>query len=397
LYDPTRLLQIMRRGDLSAVAACTRENIRYFADFDPVGLTLMPYGGCVCWVLVTREDPTVIHVVCSLGEADQILDASRPVGETVLYGTFYREMAQGVALLPDEARLAALMAETAQGKSPATAVIELLGRLGLASGRVAVDEHGAPAGLLAAVQSGLPDCQIIHGSHLLREVRRIKTKEEVVALQAAAESIEAGIKACVDIVTAGICEVEIAREFERAVLSVGARPALTMLKVGRAAVGGQRRQSASSIVKAGDVLWFDCDVVKDGYWADVARVFAFRDDRRFRRIFDALYAGQTEAMQRIRPGMTGGEVFDLTMSFVHRAGFPEYRRHHVGHGIGLEPYEAPILAPGNRDRIEAGMVLSVETPYYEFGLGALHIEDPIVVGERENTVLTKSTGNIVVI
>lgn len=64
----------------------------------------------------------------------------------------------------------------------------------------------------------------------------------------------------------------------------------------------------------------------------------------------------------------GANVFDLTMNAVYKSGFTEYRRHHVGHGIGLEPYELPILAPNNEDVIEEGMVLSVETPYYEFGL-----------------------------
>ena len=95
--------------------------------------------------------------------------------------------------------------------------------------------------------------------------------------------------------------------------------------------------------------------------------------------------------------MTGDQVFNLTMSAVHKAGFPEYRRHHVGHGIGLEPYERPILTPGNADIIEPGMVLSIETPYYEFGLGALHVEDPILVRETANERLTISSGEMGVI
>lgn len=51
----------------------------------------------------------------------------------------------------------------------------------------------------------------------------------------------------------------------------------------------------------------------------------------------------------------------------------------MGHGIGLETYDPPLLAPGDHTKLEAGMVLDIETPYYEIGLGALHVEDTFVV------------------
>ena len=90
--------------------------------------------------------------------------------------------------------------------------------------------------------------------------------------------------------------------------------------------------------------------------------------------------------------MTGGELFELIMQASRAAGFPEYRRHHVGHGIGLEVYEAPLLAPGNQDVIEAGSVVNIETPYYEFGLGALHVEDPFLVKPDGNHELLTTLG-----
>ena len=68
-------------------------------------------------------------------------------------------------------------------------------------------------------------------------------------------------------------------------------------------------------------------------------------------------------------------------------GEPRYRRHHVGHSIGAEVYEQPILAEGNDVVIEAGMVINIETPYYEFGVGAVHVENPFVVSESGPNVL----------
>lgn len=35
------------------------------------------------------------------------------------------------------------------------------------------------------------------------------------------------------------------------------------------------------------------------------------------------------------------------------------------------------------------MVISLETPYYEYGFGALHIEDPVLITENGAQFLTK--------
>ena len=67
------------------------------------------------------------------------------------------------------------------------------------------------------------------------------------------------------------------------------------------------------------------------------------------------------------------------METVRREGLPHYRRNHVGHGIGLDGYDVPNLTPESREVLEEGMVLSVETPYYELGFAGLQVEDTVRV------------------
>jgi Xaa-Pro aminopeptidase len=78
-------------------------------------------------------------------------------------------------------------------------------------------------------------------------------------------------------------------------------------------------------------------------------------------------------------------------------GAPDYRRHHVGHGIGAEVYEQPILAPNNEETIETNSVITIETPYYEYALGAIHVEDPFVVRPDGNEVLTTLTRQMIMV
>ncbi|SEG46923.1 Xaa-Pro peptidase family protein [Paenibacillus sp. UNC499MF] len=389
LYNAQRLQAKLKEHNLAAVIATTKENIRYLTGFEPVVKTLNPYRG-QCYAVVTADSPEEVHVVHSVGEIDQILDARSNIGQVVTYGTFYREHPGGGSLPVEEERLKYLSDVQKSQAGPEEALAVLLARLNLTADRVALDEDGITASLFGSIRGRHPQGEFIEGAALLRQVRAVKTQAETDALAYSADCIDYAIGQVIHELREGITEHEIAAVFSTAVAARGGLAVLPMIKAGRHAVGGQRRPSRDIRLQPGDLLWFDCDIVCDGYWADIARVVAYKTLKPEYTKYDALYTGQQEAIRQVRPGMTGGDVFHLTMNAVHEAGFSAYRRHHVGHGIGLEPYELPILAPGSEDVIEEGMVLSIETPYYEFDLGALHVEDPVLVTREECVRLTRA-------
>ena len=53
----------------------------------------------------------------------------------------------------------------------------------------------------------------------------------------------------------------------------------------------------------------------------------------------------------------------------------------MGHGIGLDGYEVPALTASSTDVLQPGMVMCIETPYYELGLGGFQVEDTVRVSE----------------
>ncbi len=147
--------------------------------------------------------------------------------------------------------------------------------------------------------------------------------------------------------------------------------------------------SAEYRLRPGDVLRADCGGRSRWYFADTGRTVALGNPPDLlARYYDAIRAGIDAMLAAVRPGIAASELFKVGVGTVIESGIPHFRRHHAGHGIGLEMYEAPLLVdprarPDVADcMLEPGMVINVELPYYEIGLGGLQLEETVVV--REN-------------
>jgi Xaa-Pro aminopeptidase len=285
-------------------------------------------------------------------------------------------------------------------ESPLEGLIIALKQMGLADKSVGVDEDQLRPGYLEAMGEKLPRARFTPVARMLREVRQVKTAEEVQRLRAVVRMTEQALRSACAIVHEGTTAVELVREFERSIVSQGGRPRFTQIQIGRNAVylGGTRINHPTPL-RVGDTIWCDTGAVYQGYWSDIARIISLGEPSpRARRIYNALLAGERAGIAGTRVGGSGAQIFELVMRACREGGHPDYRRHHVGHSIGLEVYESPMLSPTNHTAIEENMVINIETPYYEFGLGAFHVEDPYVVkSDGNHDLLTTLTRELIVV
>ena len=66
----------------------------------------------------------------------------------------------------------------------------------------------------------------------------------------------------------------------------------------------------------------------------------------------------------------------------------------LGHGVGLEVHEAPVLRPESKDVLVPGNAVTVEPGVYVAGLGGIRIEDLVVVTDNGADVLTPFTKDL---
>jgi Xaa-Pro dipeptidase len=378
-----RARAIMEREGLDGLVAATLENFFYCSGIWNLGQELFPHD-TQAYVVATRQQPDAGLLAVSVGEADLTLEAYPTLRGAFTYGTFFRELPDGVDLNADERRVWQITYERAPKADPFEALCAALEDSGLSTGTIGVDERGPNRDLLDQLRARFPRLEVRPASHTFRLIRMVKTPAEHERLIGALRVTEYALRTTVASAREGITERELAHIFEQAIVERGARPGFTLLRYGRGMALGQVSPGATPLQK-GDYIWFDVGCTLNGYRSDIGRIVSFGEpSKKLQTYYDASKGGQSRAFELMTPGRTACDVFNGAVERVRELGIPHYRRHHVGHGIGVEYYDLPILNPRTEIPLEAGMVFEVETPYYEFGFGGAFIEDTVIV--RDNGV-----------
>ncbi len=397
--DTARISALMAAEEVDGIVASTLENVFYLSGIWSLGAELFRYDA-EGYVVATRERPESGIWVSSIGEADLILDANPSLAGVSLWGAFQRSMPpEGVGSTLDaaEERVRSISLETPTHRTSLDALVAALEEAGLAERAVAIDERGPNRGLIEALQARLPRMRITPASQLLRRIRMVKTADELARMQETLRVTEHAFHATVAELREGVTEKELVHTFQRAIVEEGGHPAFALIRLGRSMAVGQSSPTDAALRK-GDYVWFDIGCRVAGYQSDIGRVVSFGEPSdRLRLVQGASRAGQDRAIELMRPGAIARDVFDGAVERVRESGIPHYQRHHVGHGIGIETYDLPILTPSTEIPLEANMIFEVETPYYELGFGGAFIEDTVLVTEGEARILTTLDRDLIVV
>ena len=407
LVNGSRLAQALEHAEVDAVVAASPANVAYLADYECL---MHPLVGSLRALVVypAGREPDPVLITPSIG-LDEWAERRPWFDEVRLYGPPNRDL--GRVLLADRAGLApdgrAILEEGLEKEHPAELVEALVGALrdrGLDRSRIAIDENGLTLALREQIAAAVPGCELVEGSALLGWVRMVKTEPEIAALEDAAVMTCEALDAARDAAVAGATEQDVWRAYSTAVASRGGE--FTFMTVGAGTRSALIHPTASNyVLQEGDIVKYDVGLRFRRYHADTGRsqaVGAVSKDRE--QAYEAVTRGHRAAVDAVTPGARPAEIFQAAVEAVREHGIPDYRRHHIGHGIGIEVYDPPLLAPGSvkhgfagktDDRLEAGMVLNIEPPYYGLGEYGLQLEDTVVVTDDGHRVLTPAARSLV--
>jgi Xaa-Pro aminopeptidase len=136
------------------------------------------------------------------------------------------------------------------------------------------------------------------------------------------------------------------------------------------------------------------------YYADITRTFVKgKAAPALKAQYEAVKAAQEKAIRMVAPGVNGKDIHQGILDGFESKGYKTEKRkgvmvgffHGTGHGVGLDVHEAPRISAVDH-RLKKGEVITIEPGLYYPGLGAVRIEDLLVVtanGRRNLTVYPK--------
>ena len=297
--------------------------------------------------------------------------------------------------------------------------------------RLGMELDVLPANLYLRYQKLFPETELVDASPLVKRARMIKSPYEIEIQRQAARLLDRVMQQVRDFLHEGMTELELAGELEVAARREGHQGEIWMRSWNQALFYGQVLAGVSGAVvsyfdgplsgtglspamprgpsrrpiQRGEPILVDYVSAYDGYLVDQTRLFALGSlSDRWVAAYEAMLAVQEAIREAARPGALCADLYDLAVAKAGELGYAEGFMGHgegqvsfVGHGVGLEIDELPVLARGVEMPLEAGMVFALEPKVAFPGEGAVGIENTWLVTEEGLEVLTISDEGITIL
>ncbi len=227
--------------------------------------------------------------------------------------------------------------------------------------------------------------------NLVWELRKVKDEEELELMRKAGELTSEGMKTAYEVIRPRIKEYEVAAEIEYVMRRKGSWGTAfdTIVASGdRSAFphGGCTDRK----IREGDLVVVDIGAVYRFYRSDMTRTLvAGKPSEKQRKVYETVKLAQEKAFQAIKPKAKAKEIDAIARKLIADAGYGEYFVHGLGHGVGLEVHEPPILNSESKDKLAVGNVVTNEPGIYIVGFGGIRIEDTVLVQAHKTEKLTK--------
>jgi Xaa-Pro aminopeptidase len=247
--------------------------------------------------------------------------------------------------------------------------------------------------------------ELIQLGHVVEEQRMIKDAAELELLARACAITSEAFDQVVGEIRPGRTERELAVLLERAMVDLGAEaPAFsTIVASGENGAIPHHSPGERRFVR-GDLITVDCGARWAGYHADMTRTVALGEPAAWQReIYELVAAAQRAGVAAAVPGADTAAVDAAARDMISAAGHAEHFQHGLGHGVGLEVHEAPMMAPNRAGTLMDRVPVTVEPGIYLPGRGGVRIEDTLVVRAGANPasspaeILTTTTKDLLVL
>ncbi|MGO8805960.1 MAG: M24 family metallopeptidase [Candidatus Bathyarchaeia archaeon] len=225
--------------------------------------------------------------------------------------------------------------------------------------------------------------KLMPASSLVLKLRSIKDEDEALLIREACKLASLGMKVASEFIRPGVSEMQVAAEVEYAMRKNGSDGTSFDTIIASGVSSAYPHGSCSNrIIREGELVVVDLGATHRFYRSDMTRTFvAGKPNDKEIKIYETVKQAQHKAFETIKPNIPTMEVDAAGRRVIETAGFGDYFVHNLGHGVGLEIHEAPVLSPDSKDILVTGNVVTDEPGIYLPGYGGVRIEDTVFVAK----------------
>ena len=284
------------------------------------------------------------------------------------------------------------------------------------SATIGLEMDVLPCSFYFKVNKALEDASFVDVAERIKHIRSVKSEFEIKLAKEAAQMLVEGFSTVPDHIKEGMTEVELMCRMESEMRLMGHQGSLRFRRFNSIVPIGHIMSGSSAAIpsflasptggkgtsvvfphgpgyrkiKRNEPVFVDTVGICNGYIADATRIFSLgKIEPELVEAYEASCQIEEAIAREMKPGRTARELFELSESEGARLGYGDFlggtvgsKCGFVGHGVGLELDEYPVLAPLDHE-IQEGMTIAVEPKIIYPGKGVLGVED---------TFLTTSSG-----
>lgn len=253
--------------------------------------------------------------------------------------------------------------------------------------------------LLAHLEEEDLTCELVESKDLILGLRSVKDASEIALMREAQAITDAGFSHLCSFMRPGLTEREVALELEFFMRGQGS-DGLSFPSIVAAGAHGASPHSVPSdtVLERGDLVILDFGARVGDYCSDMTRTVCLGEPTGDQReVYDIVLDVQIRAKSMVRAGVTGAEVHGFAAEAIAEAGYGDCFGHGLGHGVGIDIHELPVLSPRADTPLVEGNVVTVEPGIYIPGRFGVRIEDYGVVRTGSLEVLTSSPHELMVL
>jgi Xaa-Pro aminopeptidase len=294
--------------------------------------------------------------------------------------------------------------------------------LGIPTGAtVGLEMDVLPCSFYFRIASALQEAKFVDVSERIRHIRSVKSEFELGLVREAARMLDAGISSVPDYIQEGMKEIDLICRIESVMRAMGHQGSLhfrkfnSIVPLGHVMCGSEAafpsylasptggrgtsimfpQGAGFNKIKRNEPIFVDTVGIYNGYIADATRIFTLgRLDSELEDAYDAALEIENTIARELRPGRTGKELFELSEAMGEKLGYKDYlggppgnKCGFVGHGVGLELDEYPVIGPLDHV-IQSNMTVAIEPKVIYPDKGVLGVEDTYLTTQNGAERLT---------